>query len=58
MKREEMIKELIEFNLELARNSTEWNDQFIYDALRYGLEGFEKMTDAQLETELSQSQYN
>lgn len=57
MQRETTIKKLIEFNLELSHSSSEWAEGFIYDALRYGLKGFEQMTDAELAKELTKSQY-
>lgn len=57
MNREATIKKLIEFNLELARNSTEWNDQFIYDVLRHGFKGFENMTDEELLNESFNAEY-
>ena len=56
--REDMIAKLIEFNLDLAQNSTEWNDTFIYDALRYGLKGFEQMTDAELSQAVKECAYD
>jgi hypothetical protein len=57
MNREETIHKLIEFNLEISHSSSEWAEGFIHDALRYGLKGFEQMTDAELAKELSESQY-
>lgn len=55
--REKIIFDLIEFNLGLAQNDTEWNDGFIYDALRYGCKGFEEMTDDELLEEQQRSVY-
>ena len=55
--REKLIFDLIEFNLGLAQSNTEWNDEFIYDALRYGVKGFESMTDDELLNESFNSEY-
>ena len=56
-KRESSIKKLIEFNLDLAQNDTEWNDTFIHDTLRYGFKGFEQMTDSELSEALEDIDY-
>jgi hypothetical protein len=51
-KKENLIKKIIEINLYLCQNSLEVNDGVIYNLLRYGFKGLEKMTIQELEEEL------
>jgi hypothetical protein len=51
MSRDELIKKLINENLELCRTNCEVNDGMIFDLLMYGFKGFEKMTIEELQKE-------
>ena len=51
MSRDELIKKLINENLELCQTNCEVNDGMIFDLLMYGFKGFEKMTIEELQKE-------
>ena len=52
MTKKNLIKKLIDLNLDLCANSTEVNDGVIHDLLRYGFKGFENMSESELNDEL------
>jgi hypothetical protein len=52
MTKDEMIKKLIELNLEYCQSSTEANDGLIYALLMNGFKGFDKMSEDELINEL------
>ena len=53
MTKENLIKKILDFNLELCQSNTEVNDSFIANLLLYGFKGLEKMTMEELEQELN-----
>lgn len=54
MTRDEMITQILEYNIELCQDNSVFNDEFIFDLLSYGHKGLENMTLDELETELKQ----
>lgn len=52
MKKEELINEIINLNLDLACQNSAASDGFIYDLLRYGFKGLDNMTIEELNEEL------
>ena len=52
MNRTELIQKILNENLNLCQNNTEFNDSMLYDLLMYGFKGLEKMTIEELNTEL------
>ena len=52
MDNDKLINELLDINLELCYNDSAFNDEFIYDLLRYGFKGFENMTPSELAIEM------
>ena len=52
MSKEQIIKELIEFNFSMCQNSMEVNDGVIYDLLTYGFKGYNNMSMEELQQEL------
>jgi hypothetical protein len=52
MNKEQLIDKLLDINLDLCQNDTSVNDGMIYDLLRYGFKGFDKMTVEELKAEL------
>ena len=52
MDRTELIHKILNANLKLCQDNTEFNDNFIGDLLLYGFKGLEKMTIEELNTEL------
>lgn len=57
MTREEMIGQILRYNLELCQNDSVFNDVFIFELLSYGHKGLENMTLDELEAELKQCEY-
>jgi len=51
MSRDELIKKLINENLELCQTNCEMNDGMIFDLLMYGFKGFKNMTMKELQKE-------
>ena len=51
MSRDELIKKLINENLELCQTNCEINDGMIFDLLMYGFKGFKNMTMKELQKE-------
>ena len=51
MSRDELIKKLINENLELCQINCEMNDGMIFDLLMYGFKGFKNMTMKELQKE-------
>lgn len=54
MTRDEMIEQILEYNIELCQDNNVFNDEFIHDLLSYGHKGLENMTLDELEAELKQ----
>jgi len=52
MNRTELIQKILNANLNLCQNNTEFNDSMLFDLLMYGFKGLEKMTIEELNTEL------
>ena len=52
MDRTEFIQKILNKNLDLCQNNTEFNDSMLFDLLMYGFKGLEKMTIEELNTEL------
>ena len=52
MNRTELIQKILNENLNLCQNNTEFNDSMLFDLLMYGFKGLEKMTIEELNTEL------
>jgi hypothetical protein len=57
MTRDEMITQILEYNIELCQDNSVFNDDLIHDLLSYGCKGLEHMTLDELEAELKQCQY-
>lgn len=57
MTREQMIEQILEYNIALCQDNSVFNDEFIHDLLRYGHKGLENMTLNELDAELKQCQY-
>ena len=57
LSRDEMMEAILEYNIELCQNDSSFNDQFVYDLLRFGHKGLEHMTIKELEAELKHCQY-
>lgn len=52
MNRTELIKKILNENLELCQSNTEANDSMLFDLLMYGCKGLENMSIKELKTEL------
>lgn len=52
MNRTELIKKILNENLELCQSNTEANDSMLFDLLMYGFKGLENMSIKELKTEL------
>ena len=51
--KDKLIDELMEVVLANCRDDATWNDNTIYDALRFGTKGYEDYTIEELEEELT-----
>jgi hypothetical protein len=52
------INSIIAYNLDLCQSDSSFNDQFVYDLLMYGFKGLANMTDAELDKELAQCDFD
>jgi hypothetical protein len=52
MEKNTLIQKILNENLNLCQNNTEFNDSMLFDLLMYGFKGLEKMTIEELNTEL------
>ena len=57
MNRTELIQKILNANLDLCHDNTEFNDSMLFDLLMYGFKGLEKMTIEELNTELEALQW-
>lgn len=57
MTRNEMIEQILEYNIELCQDNSVFNDEFIHDLLSYGHKGLENMTLDELEAEAKQCEF-
>lgn len=56
--REELIKKLVEYNLDLCQSDSTFADGLVWDLLMHGFKGFKNMDEAELLAELKHCDFD